>query len=85
YDLDQLDHRDFAMLALMDRVRGVEPEDMILSKGFMRVLRLGRRTVAGVSYVGCVRSSGGQLRLVRSYGVAASSLGVGVSMGPKNP
>ena len=85
YDLDQLDHRDFAMLALMDRVRGVEPEDMILSKGFMRVLRLGRRTVAGVSYVGLVNSYGGQLRLSRSDGDAGSNLGVGVSMRPKNP
>lgn len=85
YDLDQLDHRDFAMLALMDRVRGVEPEDMILSKGFMRVLRLGRRTVVGGSYVGRVISDGGQFGLNGSSGSADSYGGVGVSMGPKNP
>lgn len=83
FDLDDLDHRDFAMIALMNRIRGIEPKDMILSAGFMNILKLRRCKVDGDSCVGHVCSFGGQLYLYRSVGRANPYDGVGVSMGPR--
>lgn len=62
-----LGHRAVAMLALMDRIRGVKKVDpksaaFILNQGFMR-LPVGRRGVAGVSIVGDVYSSDGRFKL----------------------
>jgi hypothetical protein len=92
--LGMVDHRDFALLALMDRIRGVDPqasnyidprsENFVLNTGFMRVAgALGRRSVGGVSCVGGVYSGGGRLDLGRSLGDAGSYDGVGLSVGPK--
>ena len=81
YTLDYVDHRAFAMMALMDRIRGVEPKYQILSQGFMRIPKLGRRTVDGVSVVGHVYSVVGRLRFDRSRGGAHQNGGVGRSMG----
>ena len=81
YTLEELDHRAFAMLALMDRIRGVKTQDQILSAGFMRVPSLGRRSVDGRSIVGSVYSRVGQLGFAGSYGYASQNGGVGRSMG----
>lgn len=81
HDMTDIDHRDFAFMALMDRIKGVGSEDMILSHGFMRIQNLGRRSVGGGSVVGCVDSSDGRLRLVWSFGSADPYDGVGVSAG----
>lgn len=82
-ELIALDHRDFALMALMDRIRGVDPEDMILSRGFMRTVHLGRKAVDGGSVVGVVDSDGGQLGFGGSFGGAADDVGVGLSVGQK--
>lgn len=81
HDMTDIDHRDFAFMALMDRIKGVGSEDMILSHGFMRIQNLGRRSVGGNSFVGGVNSVGGQLWLVGSDGSAYPRDGVGVSAG----
>mgnify|MGYP000107537103 CR=1 FL=1 len=81
YTLDSLDQKAFAVLALMDRIRGVKSEDQILSRGLIRIAKLGRGTVGGDSAVGRVDSSVGQLRFVGSDGYARLSDGVGRSMG----
>jgi len=81
YTLEELDHRAFAMLALMDRIRGVKIQDQILSAGFMRVPSLGRRSVDGHSLVGHVYSYVGRLRFGGSTGSAYLGVGAGRSMG----
>ncbi|MBI1856939.1 hypothetical protein HY003_02125 [Candidatus Saccharibacteria bacterium] len=85
YNLLSLDHRDFALLALMDRIRGVKKvklEDQILSKGIMRTDKLGRRSVDGGSVVGDVYSYVGRLDLRESSGGAYPYTGVGLSAEP---
>ncbi len=84
YALDSIDQKAFAMQVLMDRIRGVEPKKQILSKGFMRVPKPGRRTAGGASYVGEVDLCGGQLHLGTSVGCASPLGGVGVSAGLKS-
>lgn len=84
YTLDPLDHKAFAMLTLMDRIRGVKKiksEKQILARGYIRIPVLGRRAVRGTSLVGVVYSNDGQLRLDGSVGNADSNFGVGRSMG----
>lgn len=86
HNLDQLDHRDFAVLALMDRIRGTDKVDprsneFVLNRGWMRVLKLGRHSVGGVSIVGGVDSCDGQLYLDRDFGDAFGYGGVGLSAG----
>lgn len=87
-------HREFALFALMDRIRGEKPEaqnyvdprseEFVLNRGFMRITKeLGRRSVDGGSIVGYVDSVGGRLDLDRSYGGARSRGGVGLSVGSK--
>lgn len=83
YDVQTINHRDFAILALMDRIRGVKPADQILSQGFMRIPALGRRTVDGGSCVGVVFSRGAYLYLSGSDGDALPAEGVGLSVGQK--
>jgi hypothetical protein len=86
FKLSSLDHKAFAMLALMDRIRGgVAPnsKDFILNTGFMRIPDLGRRDVCGDSCVGNVDSDDGQLKFDCSYGVAGVFNGVGLSVGIK--
>lgn len=81
HDLAGIDHRDFAFMALMDRIKGVDASEMILNKGFMRMQKLDRRGVGGNSIVGCVRSDDGQLKLGRGFGDAFPHDGVGLSVG----
>jgi len=76
--------RAVLMMALMDRVRGIDPQskEFILNAGFMRDSELGRVDVSGVgSLVGIVDSGGSRLRLSGSLGGADSSIGVGFSAG----
>lgn len=75
------DHRDFLVMYLMDLIREVSAEEVILAKGFMRVPALGRRTVDGDSYVGIVCSGGGQAYFGRSGGGAYGWDGFGLSAG----
>ncbi|MGH7195513.1 MAG: hypothetical protein ACREGA_01925 [Candidatus Saccharimonadales bacterium] len=83
YTLGSLDQRAFAVLALMDRIRDVSPQSQILSRGFMRVPRLGRRSMDGYLLVGYVGSCDRQLNLNGSNGNANSNIGVGRSMRQK--
>lgn len=92
YNLDELDHRDFAMLALMGRIRGVKPEDMVLSKGFMRTLRIRRNYHRSIvrpedfnvqRLFGCVRTKNSRIEFAASYGDPDSGEGVGLSMGKR--
>lgn len=80
--LDALDHRAFAFMALMDRIRGVESEEQILNRGTMNIPKLGRRTVwGGRTVVGNVFSEHGRLCLNGLGGYARPAAGVGVSIG----
>ena len=81
YDLTDVDHRDFAFMALMDRIKDVPIKAMILRQGFMRMQKLGRRSIDGNSVVGGVFSDHGRLVLGRSGGSADPGSGVGVSVG----
>lgn len=90
HTLHTLNHRDFAMLALMDRIRGVKTVDptspeFVLNRGFMRVPDLGRREFSGVgSHVGDVCSDQGRLYFYRSLGGADLDGGLGLSVGLKS-
>lgn len=75
------DQRDFLVWYIMDLLRGVELQDIVLARGFMRVPALGRRTVIGDSCVGHVDSSGGRAKFGGSYGGASGGDGVGFSAG----
>lgn len=77
--LEQLDHRAFLQLYIMDVLRGVPAKQMVLASGFMCV-PLERRTVGGGSFVGDVDSCGGQAYLGWSDGRAYDDRGVGLSM-----
>jgi hypothetical protein len=79
--LDDVDHKDFVVLALMDRIRGIDTNEQVLSRGYMRIAKLGRRSVGGDSFVGYVRSCVGQLYFDRGCGYAYRFIGVGRSMG----
>ncbi len=83
HQLHTLDHRAVSMLTLLDRISGVAPKDQVLSRGYMRIPELGRRSVDGGSYVGDVDSRDGRLVFGRGYGDPLSGLGVGFSMGQK--
>lgn len=82
-NIEAIDHRQFLMMALMDQVRGEKNQltELILTRGYMRISKLGRRAVAGVSCVGCVYSYGGRLKLYESDGYADLHLGLGFSVG----
>ena len=77
------DHRAYRTWVLMDRLDGVSPRDpkFILNQGFMRVPRLGRKSVAGVSCVGGVFSDGGRAYFGGSYGGAHVGYGFGLVAG----
>lgn len=84
FNLTMMNHRDFALFALMDRIRGVKPDsaEFVLNRGWMRVAgALGRRSVDGESIVGALSSNDGQLRFVRGDGNGNSSIGVRLSAG----
>jgi hypothetical protein len=80
-DLRTADQRDFLVWYIMDLFRGVEPQEIVLALGFMRVEVLGRRTVGGDSCVGDVYSDGGRAGFAGSYGGALVDYGVGFSAG----
>jgi hypothetical protein len=82
-NLNPLTARDISLLALVRLVKGDKP--MPMEWGFMRDATLSRTEVHGGSVVGSVSSVGGPLGLDRSLGSAYPSVGVGVSVGPKNP
>lgn len=75
------DHRDFLVWYIMDLIRGVPANKVVLAQGYMRVPALGRRTVIGASYVGLVSSSDGWAGLGGSHGNGYGGGGVGVSAG----
>ena len=77
--------KNYLMLALMDRVRGIEPDspDFILNRGLMRDPQLGRKKLADGSFVGYVNSYDSRLRLDGANGVANSGIGVGLLAGPE--
>ncbi len=92
--INPLDHRAFAMLALMDRIRGKKPSRdlhyvdprnigfILLNRGWMRIPSLGgSRNVDGGSFVGYVGSSGSQSFFGGSGGRASRAFGVGLSLG----
>lgn len=80
FEMTPLNAKAVAMIALTRRIKG---QSMPMEWGFMRDGTLPRATVGGVSFVGCVYSYGGQLKLSRSVGSAHSNGGLGVSVGPK--
>ncbi len=83
FALQTLSHRDYLVLALMDRIRKVKPSDpsFVLNRGWMRVPEPGRKSVGSVSCVGVVVSLDGQLRFNWGRGGASGDLGVGLSAG----
>ena len=83
YGMDVLTHRDFLVLYILDLLMDVEPGKEILSQGFMRTPKLGRKTVGGVSYVGRVGVVVGRASFHGSDGYARAGIGVGFSTGKK--
>ena len=81
--MEPADHRDYLVWLLMDLIRKLPKEALVLARGFMRVPFLGRRTVDGDSCVGLVRSSVGQAHCDGSSGWAGDVFGVGLSVGFK--
>lgn len=83
FTLDITDHRTFAVLVLMDRIRGTNPNspDFILNQGWMRVPDLGRRTIDGGSVVGHIGSDDGQSVFDCESGGANVIVGLGLSVG----
>jgi hypothetical protein len=80
FTMTPLNTKAVAMIALIRRIKG---EAMPMEWGFMRYVTLERKDVDGVSFVGRANMLGGPLRLYRSGGKAYSSVGVGLSVGPK--
>lgn len=75
------DERDFLVWYIMDLIRGVSAENIVLARGYMLVPRHGRRTVDGDSCVGSVDSSGGRAEFGWDFGGALGCGGVGLSAG----
>lgn len=81
-NLRSVNHHDFALEVLKFRL-GLTEGEQLLSRGWMRILDLGRLAVDGDSVVGDVRSDGGQVVFDRDYGGASGLGGVGLSAGLK--
>lgn len=81
FEMTPLNAKAVAMIALVRRIKG---QTMPMAWGYMRVAALTRKTVDGVSCVGYVYSRRDHLRLRGSRGASSSSIGVGLSVGPKD-
>ena len=79
--LEAADDRDFLVWYIMDLLRKLPANELVLASGVMRVVRYGRRRVDGGSFVGRVDSDDGQAFFDGSYGGARPGAGVGLSVG----